>query len=79
MSICGSAPTTKLMKPSHIHREQGTVASFWCLDGAIDELKIYNRALSLRQECRQGIRRRQARARLRNPAAADAFGAEGAR
>jgi hypothetical protein len=36
----------KLMKPSHIHREQGTVASFWCLDGAIDELKIYNRVLS---------------------------------
>jgi len=36
----------KLMKPSHIHREQGTVASFWCLDGAIDELKIHDRALS---------------------------------
>jgi hypothetical protein len=36
----------KLMKPSHIHREQGTVASFWCLDGAIDELKVYNRVLS---------------------------------
>ena len=35
-----------LMKPSNIHREHGTVASFWCLDGAIDELKIYNRALS---------------------------------
>jgi hypothetical protein len=35
-----------LTKPSHIHREHGTVASFWCLDGAIDELKIYNRALS---------------------------------
>lgn len=33
-------------KPSHIHREQGTVASFWCLDGAIDDLKVYNRALS---------------------------------
>ena len=33
------------MKPSHIHREQGTVASFWCLDCAIDELKVYNRAL----------------------------------
>lgn len=36
----------KLMKPSNIHREHGTVASFWCLDGAIDELKIYDRALS---------------------------------
>ncbi|TWU28954.1 LamG domain-containing protein [Novipirellula artificiosorum] len=35
-----------LMKPSNIHREHGTVASFWCLDGAIDELKIHNRALS---------------------------------
>ncbi len=35
-----------LMKPSHIHREHGTVASFWCLDGAIDELKIHNRALA---------------------------------
>lgn len=35
-----------LMKPSNIHREQGTVASFWCLDGAIDELKIYDRVLS---------------------------------
>jgi len=34
------------MKPSHIHREHGTVASFWCLDGAIDELKIHNRLLS---------------------------------
>jgi hypothetical protein len=34
------------MKPSNIHREHGTVASFWCLDGAIDELKIYNRVLS---------------------------------
>ncbi len=36
----------KLMKPSHIHRPHGTVASFWCLDGAIDELKVYDRALS---------------------------------
>lgn len=36
----------KLMKPSNIHREHGTVASFWCLDGAIDELKIDDRALS---------------------------------
>ena len=36
------APT----KPSNIHREQGTVASFWCLDGAIDELRVHNRALS---------------------------------
>jgi len=35
-----------LMKPSNIHREHGTVASFWCLDGAIDELKIYDRTLS---------------------------------
>jgi len=34
-----------LMKPSNIHREHGTVASFWCLDGAIDELKIHNRAI----------------------------------
>ena len=33
-------------KPSNIHREHGTVASFWCLDGAIDELKLHNRALS---------------------------------
>jgi len=36
----------ELTKPSHIHRDHGTVASFWCLDGAIDELKIYDRALS---------------------------------
>ena len=36
----------ELAKPSHIHRPHGTVASFWCLDGAIDELKLYNRALS---------------------------------
>jgi hypothetical protein len=36
----------KRMKPSNIHREQGTVASFWCLDGAIDELKLSSRALS---------------------------------
>ncbi len=36
-----------LTKPSNIHREHGTVASFWCLDGAVDELKIYNRAISL--------------------------------
>jgi hypothetical protein len=35
-----------LTKPSNIHREHGTVASFWCLDGAIDELKIHNRALA---------------------------------
>ncbi len=35
-----------LTKPSHIHREHGTVPSFWCLDGAIDELKIHARALS---------------------------------
>jgi len=34
-----------LMKPSNIHREHGTVASFWCLDGAIDDLKIHNRAI----------------------------------
>lgn len=34
------------MKPSNIHREHGTVASFWCLDGAIDELKVYDQALS---------------------------------
>ena len=34
-----------LMKPSSIHRQHGTVASFWCLDGAIDELKIFNRTL----------------------------------
>jgi hypothetical protein len=26
----------KLRKPSDIHREQGTVASFWCLDGALE-------------------------------------------
>jgi hypothetical protein len=32
-------------KPSDIHREHGTVASFWCLDGAIDELKIHDAAL----------------------------------
>jgi len=36
----------KLMKPSNIHREHGTVASFWCLDGAIDELRVHNRALA---------------------------------
>lgn len=35
-----------LMKPSNIHREHGTVASFWCLDGAIDELKVHDRTLS---------------------------------
>jgi hypothetical protein len=38
-----------LMKPSNIHREHGTVASFWCLDGAIDELKIYNRAIARKE------------------------------
>ena len=36
-----------LTKPSNIHREHGTVASFWCLDGAIDELKIHDRALAV--------------------------------
>ncbi len=36
----------RLMKPSNIHREHGTVASFWCLDGAIDDLQIYGRSLS---------------------------------
>lgn len=36
----------KLMKPSNIHREHGTVASFWCLDGAIDELKVHDRVLT---------------------------------
>jgi hypothetical protein len=36
----------KPVKPSNIHREHGTVASFWCLDGAIDELKVYDQALS---------------------------------
>jgi len=36
----------QLMKPSNIHREHGTVASFWCLDGAIDELKIHDSVLS---------------------------------
>jgi hypothetical protein len=36
----------ELTKPSHIHREHGTVASFWCLDGAIDELGIHGRALA---------------------------------
>jgi hypothetical protein len=35
------APT----KPSDIHREHGTVASFWCLDGALDELRIHDVAL----------------------------------
>lgn len=39
----------KRMKPSNIHREHGTVASFWCLDGAIDELKLHNRALSAKE------------------------------
>jgi hypothetical protein len=36
----------ELTKPSNIHREHGTVASFWCLDGGLDELKIHDRALS---------------------------------
>ena len=62
----------KLMKPSNIHREQGTVASFWCLDGAIDELKLSSRALTGRSG--RGVRRRQAGARLRNPTAANAVG-----
>ena len=41
-----------LTKPSNIHREHGTVASFWCLDGAIDELKIHDRALSPQEVAR---------------------------
>ncbi|MBK8975228.1 MAG: LamG domain-containing protein [Planctomycetes bacterium] len=36
----------ELTKPSHIHREHGTVASFWCLDGALDELKLHDSVLS---------------------------------
>ncbi len=33
-------------KPSHIHREQGTLASWFSLDGLLDELKLHDRALS---------------------------------
>jgi hypothetical protein len=33
------------MKPSHIHREHGTLPGWFSLDGIIDEIKIHDRAL----------------------------------
>jgi hypothetical protein len=32
-------------KPAHIHREWGTLATWWTLDGQLDELRIHERAL----------------------------------
>ena len=37
------------MKPSHIHREHGTLPGWFSLDGLLDEVKIYNTAFSSRQ------------------------------
>ncbi|MDX1679933.1 MAG: LamG-like jellyroll fold domain-containing protein [Akkermansiaceae bacterium] len=38
-----------LEKPAHIHRDYGTLWTFFCLDGIIDELKLYNEPLSAKQ------------------------------
>ncbi len=35
-----------ISKPSNIHRDYGTLPQFFSLDGILDELKIYNHALS---------------------------------
>lgn len=32
--------------PSHIHREAGTLPSWWSLDGYMDDVKVWDRALS---------------------------------
>ncbi len=32
--------------PSHIHREEGTLPSWWSLDGYLDDVKIWDRALT---------------------------------
>ncbi|HEC43305.1 MAG TPA: LamG domain-containing protein [Bacteroides sp.] len=37
---------TSAEKPSDIHRTWGTVASYYGIDGIMDEIKIYNKALS---------------------------------
>jgi len=37
------------LKPSHIHREHGTLSDWFSLDGLLDELKIYDTAFSSRQ------------------------------
>jgi len=47
----GGAPLRALMnsekmKPSNIHRQHGTMPGWFSLDGLIDEVKVYNRALS---------------------------------
>jgi len=36
-------------KPSNIHREHGTLAAWFSLDGIVDELKIYSRAMNAEQ------------------------------
>jgi len=42
----GCGPNHKLVKPSNIHREHGTVPVYFCLDGILDELQVWDRALS---------------------------------
>ena len=37
------------LKPAYIHREHGTLPGWFSLDGIIDEVKIFNRALTPRQ------------------------------
>jgi hypothetical protein len=39
----------ELVKPSHIHREHGTQLQWFGLDGILDELKIFDRALAAGQ------------------------------
>lgn len=39
----------KLVKPSNIHREHGTVPVYFCLDGIVDELQVWDRALSAKE------------------------------
>lgn len=34
------------LKPSNIHRQHGTLPGWFCLDGLIDEVKMFDRALS---------------------------------
>lgn len=34
------------LKPSHIHREHGTLPGWYCFDGILDEIRIHNQARS---------------------------------
>lgn len=48
-SECRIGMVAKPGKPSDIHRTWGTVEAFYGIDGIIDEIKVYDRALSTEQ------------------------------